>query len=82
VLSDKEKRQRYDMYGKDAEQMGDGGNPFGGRSPHDIFRFKISGINMNTVKIINSIGTHLILVDPLAFIKIIIVIVTVVIHKY
>jgi molecular chaperone DnaJ len=30
TLSDKDKRQKYDMFGHDAEQMGEGGNPFGG----------------------------------------------------
>ena len=38
VLSDEEKRRNYDQFGHDADQMGgDGGNPFGGMSPEDIF---------------------------------------------
>ena len=40
ILSDPEKRKRYDMLGHDAEQMGGGGGPGGpgGFHPEDMFR--------------------------------------------
>merc|ERR1711991_316645 len=36
VLSDSDKRKKYDMFGKDAANMGDGGMP--GGDPFDIFK--------------------------------------------
>lgn len=39
ILSDPEKRKRYDTMGHDAEQMGDmGGHGMGGINPEDILR--------------------------------------------